>query len=282
MAERTKWLVDTDWLEEHLDSPDVVVLDGSWYLPQLERDPKEEFARAHIPGAMFFDIDEVADLSTDLPHMLPSAAMFSDAVSKMGISNGQTIVVYDGLGLSSAPRLWWTFRVMGVKDVFILDGGLPKWRAEKKPVTDVLAKRAQGYFHAQLDHSAVKSFEDMLKAIHDDSVEIVDARSEERWRGTAPEPRPHLSSGRMPGSRNVPFGGLIDETGRLKDVDALRARFVDAGVDLSKPIITSCGSGATAAILYLALDTIGQTKLALYDGSWTEWASRQDSVIERD
>ncbi|WP_321446426.1 3-mercaptopyruvate sulfurtransferase [uncultured Cohaesibacter sp.] len=282
MAERTKWLVDTEWLEAHLDSPDVVILDGSWYLPQLERDPKAEFKQAHIPGAMFFDIDEIADLSTDLPHMLPSAELFSAELSKMGISDGQTVVVYDGLGLSSAPRLWWTFRIMGVKDVYILDGGLPKWKDEKRPVTDEIRTRAPGRFNAELDHEAVRNFDDMLKAIKDDGVEIVDARSEERWRGIAPEPRPHLSSGRMPGSKNVPFNGLVDDNGQLKDVASLKEHFVEAGVDLSKPIITSCGSGATAAILFLALDTMGQKKLSLYDGSWTEWASRDDSIIEKD
>nr|WP_320142375.1 3-mercaptopyruvate sulfurtransferase [uncultured Cohaesibacter sp.] len=282
MAERTKWLVDTEWLEANLDNPDVVILDGSWYLPQLQRDPKAEFARAHIPGAMFFDIDEIADLSTDLPHMLPSAELFSTELSKMGMSNGQTVVVYDGVGIGSAPRLWWTFRVMGVKDVYILDGGLPKWKAEKRPVTDVTQTRAPGHFTAKLDHQAVRNFDDMLEAIKDDGVEIVDARSTERWRGIGPEPRPNLSSGRMPGSKNVPFQDLVDDNGQMKDVDFLKQRFVAAGVDLSKPIITSCGSGSTAAILFLALDTIGQKQLSLYDGSWTEWASREGSIIEKD
>nr|WP_321464052.1 3-mercaptopyruvate sulfurtransferase [uncultured Cohaesibacter sp.] len=282
MAERTKWLVDTDWLENHLDSPDVVILDGSWHMPQEERDPEAEFARTHIPGVLFFDIDKIADLSTDLPHMLPSAEVFSAAVSNMGISDGQTIVVYDVIGLRSAPRLWWTFRVMGVQDVYILDGGLPKWKAEKRPVTDVVQPRSKGHFSARLDHSAVRSHEDMVKAIRDGGVEIVDARSQERWRGTAPEPRPHLPSGRMPGSKNLPFGDLVDENGMLKDAGFLRQRFIDAGVDLDKPIITTCGSGATAAILTLALDTIGQQRLSLYDGSWTEWAARPESAIERD
>ncbi|SNY93473.1 thiosulfate/3-mercaptopyruvate sulfurtransferase [Cohaesibacter sp. ES.047] len=282
MGERNKWLVDTEWLEAHLDSPDVVVVDGSWHMPAEERDPEAEYNAEHIPGSVFFDLDGIADLTTDLPHMLPTSEAFAKAVEQLGISNGKTIIIYDVAGIRTAPRIWWTFRIMGVEDVYILDGGLPKWKAEGRPVTDETTIITKGKFAARFDRGAVCNHAEMLRAIDIPDVEVVDARSNGRWRGTDPEPRPGLSSGRMPGSKNVPFVGLIDESGCLKDTEVMRQQFLDAGVDLSKRIITSCGSGVTAAVLTLALDTIGVKSLGLYDGSWTEWASREDSIIERD
>ncbi|WP_114011205.1 3-mercaptopyruvate sulfurtransferase [Cohaesibacter intestini] len=279
MGERTKWLVSTDWLEGHLDSPDLVVVDASWFLPIEDRDPIAEHKAEHIPGAIYFDMDAVADLSVDLPHMLPTPDYFATSVEALGISTGQKIVVYDSKGIWSAPRVWWTFRTMGVSDVYVLDGGLPKWKREGRPLTDQPTHRVTGRFQARLDHGAVKDYADMLKAIEDPEAQIVDARSEERWRGLAPEPRPNLSSGGMPNSKNVPFVTLVDEDGCLKPVDVLKQIFDEAGVDLSKKIITSCGSGSTAAVLTLALDTIGATNLSLYDGSWTEWAAKEDSPI---
>ncbi|MCV6548020.1 MAG: 3-mercaptopyruvate sulfurtransferase [Cohaesibacter sp.] len=282
MAERTKWLVSTEWLESHLKSPDVVVLDGSWYLPHMERDAIAEYEKTHIPGALFFDIDQIADLSSDLPHMLPSAVQFSSAMRKMGIGDGQRIVIYDGMGLFSAARVWWTLRTMGVTDVYILDGGLPKWLEEGRPVDDVVPIPGQRHFSARLDHGAVRDFRDVLKAVDDNSIQIVDARPRERWQGLAAEPRPNLQSGRIPGSLNVPFMELLDDKGRLKDLDAIKEQFEKAGVDLGKPIITSCGSGATAAILCFALDSLGHSKHALYDGSWADWGAREDSPVERD
>lgn len=282
MGERTKWLVSTDWLAQHLSSPDVVVLDGSWYLPHMERDPVAEYKEGHIPGAIFFDIDEVADLSSDLPHMLPDAVTFSSAMRKMGIGDGQKIIVYDGMGLFSAARLWWTFRVMGVKDVFILDGGLPKWKAEGRPVDDLPPAPRPRHFTARKDHGAVRDFDDVLKSMKDDAIEIVDGRPANRWKGLEPEPRPNVRSGRIPGSKSVPFMDLVDENGCLKDVADLKQRFADAGVDMSKQIITLCGSGATAAILTLALDTIGHQRLALYDGAWAEWGAKFDSPLSTD
>ena len=282
MGERTKWLVSTDWLEAHLDSPDVVVIDGSWYLPTEDRDPEAEYRAEHIPGAIYFDMDAIADLSSDLPHMLPNAEEFEAKVGALGISDGQKIVIYDGFGLRSSPRIWWTFRVMGFDDVHVLDGGLPKWKSEGRATTNDPTIRTPGRITARLDHGAVSDRADMMKALDDPSIEIVDARSEERWRGLGPEPRPNLPSGRMPGSKNVPFFNLLDENACLKEVSDLRRIFVDAGVDLDKKIITTCGSGATAAVLTLALDTIGAQHLSLYDGSWTEWADQADAIIETD
>ncbi|MCT4657249.1 MAG: 3-mercaptopyruvate sulfurtransferase [Cohaesibacter sp.] len=282
MGERTKWLVSTDWLAEHMKSPDVVVLDGSWYLPHMERDPVAEYKEGHIPGAIFFDIDAIADLSTDLPHMLPSAVQFSSAMRKMGIGDGQRIVIYDGMGLFSAARVWWTFRTMGVEDVFVLDGGLPKWKAEGRPLDDMPPAPSPRHFSSRLDHSAVRDFGDVLKAMDDDGIQIVDARPRERWQGLAPEPRPNVRSGRIPGSLSVPFLDLLDDDGCLKDVAALKSSFEEAGVDLSKPIITSCGSGATAAVLTFALDTIGHQKNSLYDGAWAEWGGKDDAPLATD
>lgn len=282
MGERTKWLVSTDWLAEHLDSPDVVIVDGSWYLPHMERDPVAEYNDAHIPGALFFDIDEIADLTTDLPHMLPTSVAFSSAMRKMGIGDGQKIVVYDGMGLFSAARLWWTFRVMGVEDVFILDGGLPKWLQEGRATSDQPPLPRPRHFTARLDHGAVRDLNEMRKAMENDKIEIVDARPRERWQGLADEPRPNVRSGRIPGSKSVPFLDLVDEDGCLKSVEDLKASFDAAGVDRTKPIITLCGSGATAAILTLALDTIGHQDNALYDAAWAEWGARDDMPIESD
>lgn len=279
MGERTKWLVSTDWLAENLESPDLVVVDASWYLPIEERDAHAEHLAEHIPGAVYFDMDAIADLSIDLPHMLPTPDFFAAALEDLGISTGQKIVVYDSKGIWSAPRVWWTFRTMGVADVYVLDGGLPKWKREGLPLTDLPTHRAKGTFQARLDHGAVKDYADMLKAIEDPEVQIVDARSAERWRGIAPEPRPNLPSGGMPNSKNVPFVTLVDEEGCLKPVETLKQIFADAGVDLTKKIITSCGSGSTAAVLTLALDTIGAANLSLYDGSWTEWAAKDGSPI---
>lgn len=282
MGERTKWLVSTEWLAEHLDSPDVIVVDGSWYLPHMERDPISEYNEVHIPGALYFDIDKIADLTRDLPHMLPTSVAFSSAMRKMGIGDGQKIVVYDGMGLFSAARLWWTFRVMGVRDVFILDGGLPKWIRESRPTSDLPPLPRPRHFTARLDHGAVRDLDEMLRAASNEKIEIVDARPRERWQGLADEPRPNVRSGRIPNSKNLPFLDLIDQNGCLKPVESLKESFKMAGVDISRPIITLCGSGTTAAILTLALETIGHQDNSLYDGSWAEWGAREDTPVETD
>jgi thiosulfate/3-mercaptopyruvate sulfurtransferase len=274
------WLKSTDWLAQHLRDRDVVAVDGSYFLPTEKRDAHAEYRSGHIPGAVFFDIEAVSDHSTDLPHMLPGSNQFGEAVGALGIGDGDTVVVYDSVGLYSAARVWWTFRVFGTHSVFILDGGLPKWKAEGRALETGEAKRPPRQFHATMNVEAVAMLADVRMAIADHSMQIVDARSADRFAGRAPEPRPGLRSGHMPGSFNVPSQRVV-ENGRLAPRERIEAAFTAAGVDLDKPIITSCGSGVTAAILSLALESIGRPPKRLYDGSWSEWGSRPDLPVER-
>jgi thiosulfate/3-mercaptopyruvate sulfurtransferase len=276
-----RWLVSTDWLAEHLRDTDVVVVDASYFLPTQNRDAVAEYLATHIPGAVFFDIEDIADHSTDLPHMLPGPDQFAKAVGAFGIGDGDTIVVYDSAGLFSAARVWWTFRIFGAGNVFILDGGLPKWKAESRPLETGLVERKPRQFNASMNTNAVAIVDEVMIALTSHNAQVVDARSAERFKGIAPEPRPGLPSGHMPGAINLPYTKLI-ENGRLIEPERIAAAFSEARVDMTKPIITTCGSGVTAAILWFALEAIGKRPQSLYDGSWSEWASRPDLPKERD
>ena len=276
----SRWLVTTDWLAEHLRDRNLVVVDGSYALPTLQRDVYAEYRSGHIPGAVFFDIEAISDHSTELPHMLPGPAQFGDAAGALGIGDGDTVVVYDSAGLYSAARVWWTFRLFGARNALILDGGLPKWQAEGRPLEKGDVKRAPRKFNAEMNVGAVAMLDDVRMALAGDDTQIVDARSAERFAGTAPEPRPGVRGGHMPRSLNLPYGRLV-ENGRLVPRERIEAAFREAGVDLDKPIITTCGSGLTAAILTLALESIGREPKGLYDGSWAEWGARPDLQVER-
>ncbi|MDB5570300.1 MAG: 3-mercaptopyruvate sulfurtransferase [Hyphomicrobiales bacterium] len=271
-------LVSTQWLAERLGDPGLAIVDASWYLPAMNRDGKADFLAAHVPGAVFFDIDAISDHSTDLPHMMPAPEAFAAAVGAMGISDDKTIVVYDGAGLFSAPRVWWMFRTFGARNVFVLDGGMPKWLAEGHPTQSGEAASAAAAFKPAFEAGAVAGMADVRAAL-DSGAQVADARAPGRFDGTAPEPRPGLPSGHMPGARNLPVTALVAD-GRLKPPAQILEAFAQAGVDPDRPLITSCGSGVSAAIINIALAAAGKPAPRLYDGSWTEWASRPGASIE--
>jgi thiosulfate/3-mercaptopyruvate sulfurtransferase len=265
-------LVDTAWLADRLDAPDLVVLDGSWHLPAAKRDPKAEYAAAHIPGAMFFDIDDLSDEKSPLPHMLPPTVKFASRMKKMGIGDGARIVVYDTEGLFSAARVWWMFRAMGHRDVSVLNGGLKKWRAEGRALTDEPPRvRTPRHFTPRFNAELVRDKDDVTGLLTSRAAQIVDARAAGRFEGTVPEPRAGLRSGHIPGSRNVPIGSLLNPDGTMKSDGDLAALFAAAGVDPRAPVVASCGSGVTACAVALALAQLGHPDTAVYDGSWTEW-----------
>ncbi|RAI39960.1 3-mercaptopyruvate sulfurtransferase [Rhodoplanes elegans] len=278
MTTRPSPFVSTEWLAQKLGEKDLVVLDASYYLPTQNRDAAADYRAAHIPGALRFDINAVADQATTLPHMLPTADEFAAAVGAMGIAETDTIVVYDGLGLFSAPRVWWTFRLFGARNVFVLEGGFPRWTAEGRPVESGTPVRAPKTFTVTPPADIVADVARVQRTIAEGTAQVVDARAAERFSGAAPEPRAGLPSGHIPGSFNVPHAALVRD-GTLKSADELRAAFQAGGVDLEKPVLTTCGSGVSAAVLWIALHTLGHDPVALYDGSWTEWAGRGDLPI---
>lgn len=272
------FVVSADWLQQQLNQPGLSILDGSWYLPAHGRDGRAEYEAAHIPGAVFFDQDKVVDADSPLPHTLPRPAVFAQFMSSMGIDEKDTIVVYDGPGFFSAPRLWWMLRLMGAREVYVLDGGFDRWRAQGRPVTTETTKIAPCYFETGFNHAGVASFDEMQRIVAQGSAQIADARPQGRFSGTEPEPRPGMRSGHMPGARNVPASSLSRD-GSLLPVEELRAVLEEAGLDLSKPVVTSCGSGVTAAVISLALASVGHTDNRLYDGSWSEWGGRADTPV---
>lgn len=275
MSDDPKTLVSTDWLAKHLNDPDLRIIDASWHMDPA-RDAKAEYDAAHIPGARFFDIDEISDSRSALPHMAPPVEKFISRMRAMGIGDGHQVVVYDSSGLHSAARVWWTFKLMGKNDVAVLDGGLPKWLAEGRPTEDMPPIMRDRHITVQRQAALVRDVTQVASASKLGDYEIIDARAPERFRGEAAEPRPGLRSGHIPGAKNVPFGTLYNADGTMKSPDELKAVFEAAGVDLSKPAITTCGSGVTAAVLFLALERIGHRNHSLYDGSWSEWGSFPD------
>ncbi len=273
-------LVTTEWLAKELGAPDLRVLDGTWHMPQLKRDPRAEFAQAHIPGAAFFDIDAIADHATSLPHMLPDAATFARAVGALGIGSGDRVVVYDVRGVISAARVWWTFRAFGHDAVAVLDGGLRKWRAEGRPVESGMPAAPARAFKATARPELVRDLDAVRANITSRAAQVLDARSAGRFAGTEPEPRAGLRGGHIPGSLNLPYDSLYRPDGTLQSPTELRVALQGAGVDLARPVVTTCGSGVTASVLALALYLVGRRDVAVYDGSWSEWGGRPDTPVE--
>lgn len=268
-----KTIVSTAWLNANLKDPDLRILDASWYLPTESRDPKAEFDASHIPGARFFDIEDISDHRSNLPHMVPPVEKFLSRIRELGVGDGHQIVVYDGAGLFSAARVWWLFKMMGHDNIAVLDGGLPKWTAEGRPVTNEPPVIRDRHMFARPRYEMVKDVTEVSRASKLMDHVIIDARAADRFKGEAAEPRPGMRAGHIPNSRNVPFSTLLNADKTMKDPEALKQIFEAAGVDLAKPAITSCGSGVTAAVLCLAMERFGKTDHSLYDGSWTEWGA---------
>jgi len=279
MAEdKSPFVVSADWVEKNLGAPQFRVVDASWYLPGQNRNGAEDYAAGHIPGAVFFDQDAIADHSTGLPHSIPSPDMFATELGKLGIADTDTIVVYDGVGIATAPRVWWLLRTMGARDVYVMDGGFAGWTRGGRPIQTDLPEPAPATFHARLDLSKVTSLEAMKDIVARATRQVADARSPGRFAGTDPEPRAGLRGGHMPGAKNLPAGSF-STNGAFKSLPELQAMFAAAGIDLARPVVTSCGSGVTAAVITLALASLGHTDNTLYDGSWSEWGGRDDTPV---
>jgi thiosulfate/3-mercaptopyruvate sulfurtransferase len=272
-------LVSTAWLAEHLASPELQVIDASWHMPAENRSGRAEYEAAHIPSAVFFDIDQIADRTVDLPHMLPTPEAFAQAAGALGLRREAEIVVYDSVGIFSAPRVWWTLRAMGFPKVRVLDGGFKKWRAEDRPVERGAASPVTTAVAADFRPALLRSLDEVRGLVASGGEQLVDARSGPRFRGDAPEPRAGLRAGHMPGAKNLPWSDLVRPDGTMKPAEEIRAAFQAAGVDLAAPIVTTCGSGVSASLLALALARVGREDVAVYDGSWTEWGGQADTPV---
>ena len=272
-------LVSTAWLADNLNAPDLRVIDGSFYLPAENRSPRGEYDAAHIPGAVFFDIDGICDTDSPLPHMFPSAAKFANDVGQLGIANDHRIVCYDGGKMTGACRVWWMFRAFGHDKVAVLDGGMSKWRADGYAVTEQPPAARPTSFAAEFNPGMVRSVDEVLALIGRADEQILDARSAGRFTGREPEPREGMRSGHMPGAFNLPYPDLLNSDGTLKPASELQKLFRAAGINDRAPVVTSCGSGISAALLLLGLHMIGRGDISLYDGSWSEWGSRADTPV---
>ncbi|WP_138379856.1 3-mercaptopyruvate sulfurtransferase [Luteithermobacter gelatinilyticus] len=282
MAENYPALVSTQWLADHLHAPDVRVVDASWHMPDQGRDARAEYNEAHIPGAVFLDLDDVCDTDIDLPHMLPSPEKLSSRLRKLGLGDGMRIVIYDNSDVKSAARAWFMLRCFGHRDVAVLDGGFQKWRAENRPTEDIPPIPGPRHFTARFNNTMVRDLDQMLANLHTRREQVIDARGEPRFKGSVPEPRPNMKSGHIPDSLNIPYTTLLDpKDGTYRPAEDLKKIFQEAGVDLKKPVVTSCGSGITACVLALGLHLVGHQEVAVYDGSWAEWGSHPDTPVEK-